>query len=61
MNPNEAQFNEGHAKATRGIEDAIKLTRGLSEIFANKDMSSDEKDAAIKALNESVKGKSDSE
>jgi hypothetical protein len=56
MNPKEGQFNEGWEKANNALTDAIKLMRGHAEIFGNESLTSEQKDEAIKKLNESVRG-----
>jgi hypothetical protein len=56
MKPKEHQFKETHEKTMGHLSNAIKLTRGLADIYSNTTMSSSEKEAAIKALNASVAG-----
>ena len=56
MNPKEHQFNEAHKKTTDALNDAIKLTRGYAKIYGDTNLTSEQKDAAVKALNDSVKG-----
>lgn len=56
MNPKEQQFNEAHEKTTKALDDAIKLTRGYAKIYGDSTLTSDQKDAAIKELNQSVRG-----
>jgi len=54
MIPNDKQFQDVHKTTMGHLDSAIKLTRGLADIFGNTSMSSDDKDAAIAALNKSV-------
>ena len=61
MIPTNPQFDKGHARATEGINNAVKLTKGLANIYSNTNLSSDQKDAAVKALHESVKGSKSTE
>ena len=56
MIPNEKQFGEVHEKTMGHLDSAIKLTRGLADIYSNTNMSSSEKEAAVKALHASVAG-----
>ena len=55
MKPKEHQFKETHEKTMGHLSNAIKLTRGLADIYSNANMSSAEKDAAVKALTDSMK------
>jgi hypothetical protein len=54
MRPFEEQFNEVHEKTMGHLDNAIKLTRGLADIYGNPNMSASEKDAAVDALHKSV-------
>jgi hypothetical protein len=54
MIPNETQFQNIHKTTMGHLDSAIKLTKGLSDIFSNNTMSPSDKEAAIKALNESI-------
>jgi hypothetical protein len=54
MIPNETQFENIHNTTMGHLDSAIKLTKGLADIFGNNAMSPSDKEAAIKALNESV-------
>jgi len=56
MIPNEKQFGEVHEKTMGHLDNAIKLTKGLADIYSNASMSSSEKEAAVKALNQSIAG-----
>jgi hypothetical protein len=58
MRPNEEQFANAHAKTMHHLDNAIRLTKGLADIYGNNSMSSSEKEAAIDALNKSVAGSS---
>lgn len=61
MRPFEEQFNEVHERTMGHLDNAIKLTRGLAEIYGNESMSSSEKDAAVDALHASVRSPKASE
>jgi hypothetical protein len=56
MIPNEKQFGEVHSRTMGHLDSAIKLTRGLADIYSNTSMSPSDKEAAIKALHASVAG-----
>jgi hypothetical protein len=54
MIPNETQFQNIHKTTMGHLDSAIKLTKGLADIFSNNTMSPSDKEAAIKSLNESI-------
>lgn len=58
MRPNEEQFKAAHAKTMSHLDSAIRLTRGLANIYSNNNMTSSQKEAAINALNASMGGDS---
>lgn len=55
MRPNEQQFNDAHAKTMGHLDSAIRLTKGLADIYSNTSMSPSDKEAAVGALNASMK------
>jgi hypothetical protein len=61
MRPFEEQFNDAHERTMGHLDNAIKLTRGLAEIYGNPDMSPSDKDAAVDALHASMKSPKASE
>jgi hypothetical protein len=56
MKPNEGQFEDAHAKTMGHLDNAIRLTRGLANIYSNNSMTSSQKEAAVNALNASMGG-----
>jgi len=56
MNPQESQFNESWEKTNKALSDAIALTKGYAKIYGDSKLTSEQKDEAVKKLNESVKG-----
>lgn len=56
MRPNEGQFEDAHAKTMGHLDNAIRLTRGLANIYSNNSMTSSQKEAAVNALNASMGG-----
>lgn len=56
MRPNEQQFNDAHAKTMGHLDNAIRLTKGLADIYSNTSMSPSQKEAAVNALNASMGG-----
>jgi hypothetical protein len=61
MRPFEEQFNQAHEKTMGHLNNAIKLTRGLADIYGNPDMSPSDKEAAVDALNASMKSPTSTE
>lgn len=55
MIPKEEQFKGVHEKTMGHLDNAIKLTKGLANIYSDNSMSSSEKEAAVAALNASMK------
>jgi len=55
MKPKQEQFKNAHAKTMGHLDNAIRLTRGLADIYSNTSMSSSDKEAAVDALNASMK------
>jgi hypothetical protein len=61
MRPFEEQFNQAHEKTMGHLNNAIKLTRGLADIYSDSSMSPSDKEAAVDALNASMKSPTSTE
>jgi len=55
MKPTDGQFDKVHSETMGHLSNAIKLTRGLADIYSNPNMSSSQKEAAVNALNSSMR------